>query len=86
MFIRLKAYKMPYLKERRDGRALYKNAEIIVFDEPTSALDNETENRILNTLYSLSSKYTIFIISHNRKAIEGCDILIKLNDGNLEIQ
>lgn len=68
------------------ARALYKNAEIIVFDEPTSALDNETENRILNTLYSLSSEYTIFIISHNRKAIEGCDILIKLNDGNLEIQ
>lgn len=68
------------------ARALYKNAEIIVFDEPTSALDNETENRILNTLYSLSREYTIFIISHNRKAIEGCDILIKLNDGNLEIQ
>jgi len=68
------------------ARALYKNSQVIVFDEPTSALDKETEIKILDTIYSLSNEYTIFIISHNQEALESCDILIKFNDGKLEVQ
>ena len=68
------------------ARALYKNSGVIIFDEPTSALDRETEIKILDTIYSLPKEYTIFIISHNQDAIKDCDILLKLDEGKLEIQ
>lgn len=68
------------------ARALYKNSKVIIFDEPTSALDKETEIKILDTIYSLPKDYTIFIISHNQDAIKDCDILLKLDEGKLEIQ
>ena len=68
------------------ARALYKDSKVIVFDEPTSALDEATESKILETIYSLPKDYTIFIISHNPRAIEDCDILLRFTDGKLDIE
>jgi len=68
------------------ARALYKGAKLIVLDEPTSSLDESTEDRIIETIHSLQDDCTVFIISHSKKVIEGCDITIELENGQFTIK
>ena len=68
------------------ARALYKGAKLIVLDEPTSSLDESTEDRIIETIHSLQNDCTVFIISHSKKVIEGCDITIELENGQFTIK
>lgn len=68
------------------ARALYKGAKLLVLDEPTSALDASTEDRIIETINSLQDDCTVFIISHTKKVIEGCDITIELENGQFNIK
>ncbi|MBC8052967.1 MAG: ABC transporter ATP-binding protein [Sphingobacteriaceae bacterium] len=46
------------------ARALYKQAEIVIFDEATSALDSETEEKIMQSIYESGDNVTLFIIAH----------------------
>jgi ATP-binding cassette subfamily B protein len=47
------------------ARALYRNADLIVFDEATSALDSETENKIIYNLFSQKFlNQTVIFITH----------------------
>lgn len=66
------------------ARALYKNAEIIIFDEPTSALDTKTEKEITKTIKHLSSlDKTIIIIAHRISTLQHCDRVIQLEQGKI---
>ena len=68
------------------ARALYKKPEILIFDEATNALDEETEKKLLETIYSFKGKITLIIISHNLKNLDKCDAKYKLENGNFKIQ
>ena len=57
--------------------------EILVFDEATNALDLETENEIMREIYNLQDNMTIIIVAHNLSTIKSCDVVYKLEDGNL---
>jgi len=61
------------------ARALYKQANILIFDEATSALDNETEHEVMEAIKNLSKKITVLIIAHRLTTLKGCDYIIKLN-------
>ena len=65
------------------ARALYKNAEIIVFDEATSALDTKTEKFIINNIYNLNKNLTLFFIAHRIQTLSDCDEIIEI--GNKKI-
>lgn len=41
------------------ARALYKQADVIIFDEATSALDMTTESAVMRSIESLSNELTI---------------------------
>lgn len=58
------------------ARALYKQAQVLVFDEATSALDSETENAVMRSINSLSSSLTILIIAHRTSTLKNCDQII----------
>lgn len=62
------------------ARALYFNREILVLDESTSALDNHNEQIVIKTLKKLSSNKTIVFITHDRKRINFCDHIYKINN------
>lgn len=63
------------------ARALYKQADVIIFDEATSALDNETEEAVMQALESLSEDITILIIAHRLTTLKKCTQIVELGDG-----
>jgi ATP-binding cassette subfamily B protein len=60
------------------ARALYKQANVLIFDEATSALDNETEQAVMDAIEDLGEDVTILIIAHRLTTLKGCDKIIKL--------
>ena len=65
------------------ARALYKEAEILIFDEATSALDDDTESEIIETINSLSDKLTIIMIAHRKSSLKFCDKIYELKKGQI---
>jgi len=65
------------------ARALYKQAEVLVFDEATSALDNATEHSVMDSISDLGKNLTILIIAHRLTTVEGCDNIIALKKGRV---
>ncbi len=65
------------------ARALYRRPEILVLDEATSALDNETEAAVMEAIDSLQGKMTMLIIAHRLSTIRNCDIVYRVENGNV---
>lgn len=65
------------------ARALYKQAQVLVFDEATSALDNETEVAVMNAIEGFSRDLTVIIIAHRLTTVECCDRVIRLSEGKI---
>jgi ATP-binding cassette, subfamily B, bacterial PglK len=65
------------------ARALYKQANILVFDEATSALDNATERSVMNAIEGLDHNLTILIIAHRLTTIKNCDTIVELENGRV---
>ncbi len=60
------------------ARALYKQADVIVFDEATSALDSNTEKSIMSAISKLDKNLTIFIIAHRLTTLKNCNHIIEI--------
>lgn len=65
------------------ARAIYKNAELIIFDEATSALDGETEDRVISSVNLFSNNLTTLIISHKMTALSGCSKIFEVDNGGI---
>jgi len=65
------------------ARALYHNPEVLILDEATSALDNETEKAVMEAVNNLDKDVTIIIIAHRLNTVQNCDIIFKLEKGQL---
>ncbi|MDA9006510.1 ABC transporter ATP-binding protein/permease [Litoricola sp.] len=65
------------------ARALYKDADVLIFDEATSALDTETENAVMQTIDALSNEFTILIIAHRLSTLRCCNQIVELKNGNI---
>jgi len=65
------------------ARALYKDADVLVFDEASSALDTETETAVMQAVSQLDPDLTLFIIAHRVQTLRECDLILRLEDGHL---
>jgi ATP-binding cassette subfamily B protein len=65
------------------ARALYKNAQVIVFDEATSALDNETELAVMEGIEQLADDLTILIVAHRVSTLRRCDKIFRMDKGEV---
>ena len=63
------------------ARALYKQAQVLVFDEATSALDTDTEAAVMEAIEGLSRDLTLVMIAHRLSTIARCDRVIELGHG-----
>jgi len=64
------------------ARALYKEADVLIFDEATSALDSETEQEVMQAIKELDKKLTLLIIAHRLTTLRDCDKIVKLGKNN----
>jgi HlyD family secretion protein len=65
------------------ARALYHEADVLVFDEATSALDGITEKIIMEAIHDFSGKKTIIMIAHRLKTVQKCDIIYMMDKGKV---
>ncbi|MEZ7500916.1 ABC transporter ATP-binding protein [Psychrobacter sp. Arc29] len=65
------------------ARALYHEADVLVFDEATSALDGITEKIIMDAIHDFSGQKTIIMIAHRLKTVEKCDIIYLMDHGKI---
>jgi ABC-type multidrug transport system fused ATPase/permease subunit len=68
------------------ARALYHNPQVLILDEATSALDNETEKAVMEAVNNLSKDITIILIAHRLNTVKNCDIVFKIEKGQLVSQ
>ena len=65
------------------ARALYHKPKILILDEATSALDNQTEEIVMKEIKNLSKDLTIIIIAHRLNTIKDCDMVFKIDKGQI---
>lgn len=66
------------------ARALYKQANVIIFDEATSSLDNETEKAVMHAIEGLSKDLTLITIAHRLTTLKNCSQIVELADGGIK--
>lgn len=69
------------------ARALYKQAEILMFDEATSSLDETTEHAINDAIVRLSEEcpgLTLLVISHRSESLAVCRKVVDIQGLNNE--
>ena len=66
------------------ARALYKQANVIIFDEATSALDNETEQAVMDAINGLSEDFTLLIIAHRLSTLKNCTQIVELGKNGIK--
>lgn len=66
------------------ARALYKQAEVLVFDEATSALDSETESAVMWSVDKLDRNLTIVLVAHRLSTLNRCDLILRMQEGLIE--
>lgn len=66
------------------ARALYKQADVIIFDEATSALDSETEQAVMQAIEGLSKDLTLLIIAHRLTTLRSCTQIVELSEGGIK--
>ena len=65
------------------ARALYKQADVIIFDEATSALDSSTERAVMEAIESLSADLTIIIIAHRITTLKNCTEVVEVGESGI---
>jgi subfamily B ATP-binding cassette protein MsbA len=65
------------------GRALLKNAPVLILDEATSSLDTKSERRIQQALSTLMQDRTTLVIAHRLSTVESADQIIVLDEGRI---
>jgi ATP-binding cassette, subfamily B, bacterial MsbA len=65
------------------GRALLKDAPVLILDEATSALDSKSERHIQEGLAELMKNRTTLVIAHRLSTVENADRIIVLDAGKI---
>lgn len=66
------------------ARALYKEADVLIFDEATSSLDNETEAAVTESINALAGgSLTVLIVAHRYTTLRDCNRIFEIEAGRV---
>ena len=65
------------------ARAIAADPRVMILDDCLSAVDARTEDEILDNLDTVFAKRTGIIVSHRVRAVERCDRVVVLNEGEI---
>ncbi|NKB25289.1 MAG: ATP-binding cassette domain-containing protein [Kiritimatiellae bacterium] len=67
------------------GRALVNEPKLILADEPTASLDQDSSQIVIDLLKDIAHEKntTVFIVSHDQRAIDAGDRVVKMVDGKI---
>jgi HlyD family secretion protein len=65
------------------ARALYHNANVLLFDEATSSLDGLTEKSVMQAINNFKREKTIIIVAHRLKTVVNCDTIFFIDKGKV---
>jgi ABC-type multidrug transport system fused ATPase/permease subunit len=65
------------------ARALAAEPDVLILDEPTSALDPQSEALIGESLETIRTELTLFIVAHRMSTLEMCDRVMVIVDGRV---
>ena len=65
------------------ARALYHEAEVLVFDEATSSLDGISEKKVMEAIHEFGGQKTIIMIAHRIKTVQNCDQIFFVDKGQV---
>ncbi len=68
------------------ARVLLQNTPILILDEPTIGLDPQTEQALLQTMFTAAKDKTIIWVTHHLAEIELMDQIIFLENGQIAMQ
>lgn len=66
------------------ARALYNETAVLIFDEATSSLDENTESKVIDSIYKNNKSLICIVISHKKSTLKKCNKILKINNGKLE--
>jgi ABC-type multidrug transport system fused ATPase/permease subunit len=66
------------------ARALYKDADLLVFDEATSSLDADTEDDLMRAIDFHFSNLTIIMIAHRISTLKNCNKIFVVSNGTIK--
>ena len=65
------------------ARALYKDANVLIFDEPTAALDAIAEDTMYRQFDKMIENKTAIYISHRLSSTRFCDQIVMFANGTI---
>jgi len=65
------------------GRAIFREAQILVFDEPSAALDPKIEAELFSDFTALGHGKTVFLVSHRLASVRHADLILVLKGGRI---
>lgn len=65
------------------ARALYNQADILIFDEATSALDGITEKVVMEAIHGFNGSKTVILVAHRLKTVQECDVIFFMDKGKI---
>lgn len=65
------------------ARALYDDADVLIFDEATSALDGVTEQSVMRAISDFAGRKTIVMIAHRLNTVKNCNLIYFMSAGRI---
>ncbi len=68
------------------ARALFKEADVLVFDEASSALDSMTEDAVMTAVSQMDRDLTVLIIAHRVGTLRDCDFILRVESRRVIVE